>query len=98
MECYCDFDEPEVFEEKFRVARKAYKCCECHEPILPGERYLWTKGLWDGDWRVFHTCECCEEDRKQLESAGMCWTYGGLQEEWGQLYDGSPKMLKGIAI
>ena len=92
MDCYCDFDGPEVFTEKIRTARKAHRCCECHESIEPGESYEWVKGLWDGQWFTFKTCQCCQEDRQRMSDADVCWTYGGLQEEWENLWYGTKKI------
>ena len=81
--CVCDWrtednDQPALFSEKMVKARKEHKCCECHEPIKPGNIYELVKGLWQGDWGTYKTCRVCAQIRKDFMSCG--WIYGGLWE------------------
>jgi hypothetical protein len=65
--CYCDCDEgesPEVSWSQWRIARKIGKpCCECLEPINPGERYEMVSGKWDGEFLSFKFCSFCSAER-----------------------------------
>lgn len=59
-----DYDLPSVYTETHPKAAKIHKCCECHQEIPKGSVYQHVKGLWDGDWRTFKTCEQCEGQRE----------------------------------
>jgi hypothetical protein len=54
-----DMESPGCQSTSIRKARKAHRCCECHEPILPGQRYEYTSGVWDGAPDAFKTCLAC---------------------------------------
>lgn len=60
-------------------ARKPQKCCECKDPINPGDHYEVTSGKWDGDWMSFKTCLPCKEIREAFCCDG--WVYGSLWED-----------------
>ncbi len=67
MDCYCDEGElPSVSTTAWRKARKAHRCCECKDPILPGERYEYTTCLCDGRWETYRTCEDCVDTRAKV--------------------------------
>lgn len=73
FECYCDIGEgepPEVLVNRWRKARDTHKCCECHEAINPPARYLHTWGIWDGDHKIYKTCEFCARLRQALWDKG----------------------------
>lgn len=57
-------------------ARKPQKCCECSDPINPGDRYEVVSGKWDGEWSCFKTCLPCKEIREAFCCEG--WTFGTL--------------------
>jgi hypothetical protein len=57
-------------------ARKPATCCECGDPIRPGDRYEVTSGKWDGEWSSFKTCLPCKEIRETFCCEG--WVYGTL--------------------
>lgn len=63
MECSCieiDSDYgPSCFKESDRTARKQHSCCECGRAILPGEKYRYESGVWDGRPSSFKTCVDC---------------------------------------
>lgn len=42
-----------------RRARKQHECCACEIPILPGDRYVETTGVWDGQPSRFRHCLRC---------------------------------------
>ena len=60
----CDFDPPEVYEERDVKARKPHACSECGREITVGETHQYIKGLWDGRWSTFRTCEHCAAARE----------------------------------
>lgn len=73
-----DGESCECFSETWPKARKRYFCCECHEPIEPGEVYQNGRGKWDGHWTTYRTCKTCATMRDQLCCGG--YIYGGLRE------------------
>ena len=74
MEC-----SPSLFDEKIVKGRKEYKCCECSDVILKGDKHERVKGLWDGDFNTYRTCLFCLKIRKFFCSRG--WVYGMLVED-----------------
>ena len=80
MEC----ELPEFYSIKEPVARKARKCCECHVPILAGEKYVYCVGKWDGRLDAYSQhvlcAEACEWFRDHINS-GECTGFGYLFEE-----------------
>src|SRR5579859_6007983 len=50
-----------------RKARKEHKCCECLGKILPGERYHYHHGIWDGEPGYYKVCTDCEKLRAELD-------------------------------
>ena len=78
---FYDGDEPVVFTEHDRQARKKHRCCECRRDILPGEIYREERGLWDGEWEMFRTCNDC----LSVRAAMTCrYQYGEL---WAEVAD-----------
>ena len=78
-DCYCDYGEgPEMMTEKTVKARKAHKCTECHGTIAPGEAYLNTWGIWEGEAHTFKRCADCIDLMKWAEAhvPCICWLYG----------------------
>lgn len=59
--CDCDLEQPSVFEETRRKARKQYKCNSCGGRIDAGEQYIATFGVWDGDAQRFKRCIDCDQ-------------------------------------
>lgn len=62
-------DQPEVYREKMRTARKPHTCCECQRQIAPGEKYQDVWGVWSGERKSFATCESCAELRERVRDA-----------------------------
>jgi len=67
-------------------ARKAHECSECEREIRPGETYERFKGLIDGRWSLYTTCEHCQAARSWLEKVCGGWLFQGvlieLEEHW----------------
>lgn len=81
MDCYCDYgDGPSVMDEGPVKARKVHKCSECRGAILPGESYLRTWGIWEGEASVFKRCADCDALLKWAlaHAKCLCWYYGQI--------------------
>lgn len=81
-------DEPTLFAQVMRTARKQYACCECGSSIGPGDRYEHVKGLWDGGWQAYRTCRICSAIRRDFCASyifGMLWE--AMQETHGLGFD-----------
>ena len=76
----CDIN-PTVINETWCIASKNHTCCECRNTIKCGERYQYIKGLWDGTWAAYKTCEPCADLRCSLETV-LCVPLGGLRWEY----------------
>jgi len=81
MSCYCDCgydgDRAEFMSEKIVCAKKSHTCCECFEPIEPGEKYERVDGKWDGHMDTYKTCLTCVRIRDDYCSS---WIYGELRQ------------------
>jgi hypothetical protein len=70
-------DACEVARSTIRTARKEHRCFECREPILPGQRYEFTSGIFDGDPFSQKICLPCVEIGQALycdgRMFGMLW-------------------------
>lgn len=71
---------PTCHTSKLRRARKEHQCSECSEAILPGQRYEYQSGIWDGRPDTFKTCLSCVEIRDHFSCDG--YIYGQL---WSDL-------------
>jgi hypothetical protein len=86
-----DLDPPDFLFSKTVVARKVYKCCECGEPIEPGQKYQRVRGKWDEKLDEFKSCLSCAEIREAFSCDG--WIYGNLWENITETM--FPKMTTG---
>ncbi len=66
----------EFFDVTFPVARKSHKCSECGRKIVPGEKYEYTRGKFDGDFWQEKTCLICAEIADAFYCDGRM--YGGM--------------------
>ena len=76
--CDVDYDPASILSAKVVKARKEHRCCECGETIKKGEKYELVKGLWDGSWSTYKTCEMCVRIRNDVCCGS--WIYGELRE------------------
>lgn len=69
--CSCDTaTDASCYTLRWRVARKTHWCCECcRATILPGDRYEYVSGVWDGTPNSHSTCARCVALRKALIAA-----------------------------
>lgn len=91
--CSCDGDIPSVYNKVDRTARKKYQCVECRTMINPGDRYRYLFGVWNGDAKVYRTCERCADLQDNLTAIDWCIEHGELKENYQQYldYSGSNK-------
>ena len=50
----------DVYETSNRRARKPHKCGECGRPIIVGELYRSSRGLFEGSWNTNCICAHCQ--------------------------------------
>lgn len=83
MNCWCDYEMPDVSRSARRTARKAYTCDECFSPILPGDQYENAWGVWEGESQTYRTCIRCLalRDWVQAHVPCFCWAYGNVIED-----------------
>jgi len=65
-------DTPSAYKEKWRLARKPHKCCECHGTIFYKEKYHYFSGVWDSRGDSFKTCKECYDLREEV-SVDCCY-------------------------
>jgi len=70
----CSCDMPKTCNVTFRTARKDHRCCECRRPIVKGERYEYTSGVWD-EPASFKTCADCAATRRTWSA--VAWAEDG---------------------
>ena len=83
MTCECD-DGPTLYSAREIVARKPHTCCECGATIPAGDTYERVKGLWDGAWATYATCERCADLRESVASK-LCVNFGELFDAYEYL-------------
>ena len=90
MCCGDDYPTCDVWVEEWRKARKRYTCFECRGVIEPGSRYLFLKGLWDGDWGKARMCGHCGEALKRANAFGVQTLLGGNVPHLDECMTGGP--------
>ena len=73
--CSCDYEPWEWSSIVMPKARKEHTCCECGEPIKPGEVYEYATGSYDGQIDHYKTCVPCTRIRRDF-----CCGIMGLRE------------------
>lgn len=103
-DCYCDYDAPSVFSSKTVAARKPHRCDECPRVIQPGERYLYSFGVWDGYPSSHYTCSDCREIQRFVTGnlPCFCWESGnlieGAKEAISEAYSRARDEVQGVAF
>lgn len=102
MDCYCDYDPPEFYAAKIRLAKKQHKCGECAGYIKLGERYEHVVGKWDGYFDTFKTCERCIDLQTWVKNNVPCFcpVHGNMdtsmREAIDGAYDRAPDEVRGL--
>ena len=77
--CDCSDYPPTLYQCKNVKGRKDYRCDECLQIIEKGEQHEYIKGLWEGNFSSFRTCQTC---RDMLRETGIdCYCHGQLMDE-----------------
>jgi hypothetical protein len=69
MSCEIDNDygeTPSICDSKMQIARKPHKCCECGQVISQGQKYERFRGMWNGKFDTFKTCQTCLDIRSEF--------------------------------
>jgi hypothetical protein len=69
---------PEFYREKVQIARKQYRCCECHKPINAGNKYTYIAGKWEREFNSYRQCLSCNQLSKKVVSIGAYFCFGEL--------------------
>ena len=86
-----DYDEYAEFGgTEIRKARKDHKCGCCHKPILKGQQYHVSSGLFDGSFFQVRTCNLCYQNTLTIvehelrEGCGWyhAWPVAEDQQQW----------------
>jgi len=78
--CECYWDNPPAFYDRRIVkGRKEHKCDECLRVIEKGEEHEYAKGVWEGDFSDFRTCQTCLDMIKEIDL--HCYCHGVLMDE-----------------
>ena len=82
-ECYCDYDQPEVYRKRLQTARKQHKCYECSRAIKAGEQYEYVFSVFEGETWPAHTCRHCLALREYVRAhvPCMCWSHGNVHDD-----------------
>lgn len=81
--CFCDYDQPEFYNQRMQTAKKEHRCKECGKPIATGEIYENVSGKWDGRFDTFKTCPRCLalKDWVKAHVPCFCWAHGNIRED-----------------
>ncbi len=86
--CFCEIDDsPRVSWGSHPTARKEHVCCECDSRISVGESYHLLRGIWDGDFETYKTCDICTRVRDDATRDGGCIYLGDLWETVGGKFE-----------
>lgn len=83
----CSYDEGEpasVFQQSTPRARKTYRCEECGAGIVPGERYEYVFGVWEGAAFTYRTCLDCVAVIDAWRKVSMAVCREGPSYEFGR--------------
>lgn len=76
--CHCDFEQPAIYKETKRKARKLHICHECEQSIEPGTEYVRISGCWEGQFAHIKMCLLCHEVKRLMEQQDLCFAFGEL--------------------
>jgi hypothetical protein len=80
-----DLELPSFSSVRNPRSRRLRRCCECSGPILIGEVYERTSGVWSGSFEEFIVCAQCVEWRNSLFLQE--WPLGNLAEYAREMFD-----------
>jgi len=82
VECACEFEADvdeicEALKDNIVIARKGHHCDECHDPILPGQKYRYETLVYEGRVFTHKTCLDCDSIRRHLCG---CFQFGEIRQ------------------
>lgn len=104
LDCYCDYDAPEVYSSRIVHGRKDYNCWECGKSIIKGEQHEYAFGVADGATYQPRTCMSCVGIRQfvSINIPCFCWAHGNLIEDAKNIvraaYEEAPDEVRGVAF
>lgn len=102
MDCYCDYDSPQVYSSRKVRARKDYRCYECSAPIKAGDLHEYVFGVSDGYTYQPRTCLSCVGIRQfvAINIPCFCWVHGNVLDDAKsaieQAYQVAPDEVRGL--
>lgn len=93
-------EPPEFYSEDFPRARKQHPCVECHAPILIGEKHLYYRGKWDGEFNTGRQHMLCREICMELNQESQYWDgtceigFGALWEHWREQWQSARRHMQ----
>ncbi len=95
MGCSCSIDNDdgesvEVSTQSNPRARKDCQCSECYRVIVKGEKYWYTRYLFEGDWGTHRVCSDCKSVAKAMFCGGV--SMGIMWEEIGYAFQENPEL------
>jgi len=58
---------PDAYWERYPVAKKEHRCCECDKTIRAGNKYRNVSGIWEEEFTTYKQCLRCASVMKALE-------------------------------
>lgn len=104
LDCYCDYESPQVYSSRIVKARKEYRCCECDVRIAIGEQHEYAFGVSCGYTYQPRTCMSCVGIRQfvSINIPCFCWTHGNLIDDAKDIiqaaYEQAPDEVRGVAF
>lgn len=74
-------DPATLLHSRAQKARKEHKCSECHRSIMPGEKYLAERFVFEGSASSLKVCRHCQVVRDWLTKECGGYVYEGLAED-----------------
>jgi len=104
IDCYCDYESPDVYSSRMVKARKEYRCYECDKKIAVGETHEYAFGVHDGYSYQPRTCSHCVGIRRfvSINIPCFCWSHGNLVDDAKNIitaaYEQAPDEVRGLAF
>ena len=77
--CDCLDNTATFYEKKTVKGRIEHQCAECLRIIEQGEWHEYAKGLWEGSFSSYRTCELCSD---MIKETGIdCYCHGYVMDE-----------------
>ena len=83
IDCFCDYDYPDVYRASIVAARKQYHCEECGALIPKGAKHEYHFGKVTGQVYTGRTCAACVDLRNWTQNnvPCVCWSHGNMLDD-----------------